>query len=60
MFIKESDNLQGNVIWLDEIKANYLLMFFPEISRRINNNGTIEIAFMDNTKVREKIKELGM
>jgi len=57
MFIKENENLPPNIIWLEEDKAKSVLNCFPEISRRIVN-GITEIAFIDNKKLRDKIKEL--
>lgn len=58
MFIKDTENLPPNIIWLKEDNAKDILNCFPEISRRTNPKGYTEIAFIDNKKLRNKLKEL--
>lgn len=58
MFIKDNQSLPSNVIWVIKDKAKNILECFPEISRRVNSKGVTEIAFIDNKKIRDKIKEL--
>lgn len=57
MFIKDTENLPPNIMWIEENKAKNILNCFPEISRRVNSKGIIEIAFIDNKELRDKIKE---
>lgn len=58
MFIKDNKKLPSNVIWIPEDKAKDILNYFPEISRRINNKGYTQIAFIDSQELKDKMKEL--
>lgn len=58
MFIRNNNNLPPNLIWIKEEQAKNILNCFPEISRRVNSKGIIEIAFINNKELRDKIKEI--
>lgn len=58
MFIKDNKKIPPNIIWIAEDKAKDILNSFPEISRRIDDKGCTQIAFIDTQELKNKIKEL--